>query len=216
MVDSTYDHGRTGFSPPKAESSFELSGSSEASLNPDSRSRGRVAITPLVKRSMGAFAPCSQEAMDVGIFAKVSAKRSRGRRQAEEESDEDDMEDIMNVVRRAISGRRASRLASTTSPKPLTSKKGQQRSNSIQVKSTYKEYNKGASPLGSKDPGRRRVSPGSTDPGHPSTSPGSKDPGRADPSDQGEIHYQMRSKCWFASISGTQGPGSESRPRGYW
>ena len=92
----------TGFSPPKAESSFELSGSSEASLKPGPRSRGQATITPLVVRTLGVNAPGTQ-AIDCGAFAKINAKRQRGM-QLEMESD-DGMEDIVATIRRAISRR---------------------------------------------------------------------------------------------------------------
>ena len=89
---STYpdgDNAHTGFSPPKAESSFELSNSSEASLTGGLLQRGHPTITPLIGRPLGSSDP-GAIAIDPTTYRKADSRRGRGRTPRPESSDEDE------------------------------------------------------------------------------------------------------------------------------
>ena len=90
----------TGVSPPRAESSLELSESSGASQNKktDSQSCGRSPIVPLVGRP-GSY-DLGAQALNVGAFVKIDTRR--GRQAVVADDSDEDMSALAMTIRRAI------------------------------------------------------------------------------------------------------------------
>ncbi len=156
---STYpdgDNAHTGFSPPKAESSFELSNSSEASLTGGPQSRGHPTVTPMIGRALGSNAP-GTIAMDHSAYRKIDSRRGRGRTPRPESTDEEEEYEasgIIDTIRRAIT-----RYRSDTPYKPA----GKPRSSSNNNTSLKGKKSSSQGPSG---PGRAasHVSDGNVDP----------------------------------------------------